>query len=251
MNRINNLDWIIHWLLKDMRQSVEIPSDLHEKQQLMRALMNIREPRPASSEFLKAQDAELQMQLQEKEPFEFQKKGISLWQGDITRLKVDAIVNAANAQMLGCFQPLHSCIDNCIHSAAGVQLREECNNIMKGRLLPTSHAVITKGYNLPAKYVIHTVGPIIADGKPTERQQEQLAECYRNCLKLAEEDRLRSVAFCCISTGVYHFPNEMAAETAVKTVREHLSDNSHSSLQTIVFNVFIDKDYDLYTRILS
>ena len=234
-----------------MRQSVEIPSDLHEKQQLMRALMNIREPRPASSEFLKAQDAELQMQLQEKEPFEFQKKGISLWQGDITRLKVDAIVNAANAQMLGCFQPLHSCIDNCIHSAAGVQLREECNNIMKGRLLPTSHAVITKGYNLPAKYVIHTVGPIIADGKPTERQQEQLAECYRNCLKLAEEDRLRSVAFCCISTGVYHFPNEMAAETAVKTVREHLSDNSHSSLQTIVFNVFIDKDYDLYTRILS
>ncbi len=234
-----------------MRQSVEIPSNLHEKQQLMRALMNIREPRQVSTEFLKAQDAELQMQLQEKEPIEIQKKGISLWQGDITRLKVDAIVNAANAQMLGCFQPLHSCIDNCIHSAAGVQLREECNNIMKGRLLPTSHAVITKGYNLPAKYVIHTVGPIIADGKPTERQQEQLAECYKNCLKLAEENRLRSVAFCCISTGVYHFPNEMAAETAVQTVREHLSDNPHSSLQTIVFNVFIDKDYDLYKRILG
>ena len=249
-----------------------IPATLKEKQQLMRALMNVRQPVPASEELLQAQDEELQQQREDKGVVTLEDvaaanfipeqsspiRGLSLftfhsslflWQGDITRLKVDAIVNAANAQMLGCWAPLHNCIDNCIHSAAGIQLRQECNCLMQaqGHDEPTGQAKLTLGYNLPAKYVIHTVGPIVPDGIPTQEQEAQLASCYRSCLDVAEEAGCESIAFCCISTGVFHFPNERAAEIAVETVSSY----PFRSLKTVVFNVFLDKDYEIYQRLLK
>ena len=274
MDRLDNLKNIIMYLMADEHISHQIPSSLEERQRMMRALMNVWssesiqaclegrvatnedevnvwEPRPISEDFLKMQDAELQMQCEDKGVVEIsditpQTSDILLWQGDITRLKVDAIVNAANAQALGCWAPLHNCIDNCIHSAAGIQLRKECADKMQGRLLATGDAIITKGYNLPAKHVIHTVGPIIPDGIPTMEQEEQLAQCYRSCLDLAEQNGLESIAFCCISTGVFHFPNEQAAKIAIETVKSY----PRHALKTIVFNVFLDKDRDIYQRLL-
>lgn len=217
-----------------------VPDTLHEKQLLLRALMNVWEPQPLSPEFLEAQDAELQAQLNDKRIVE---NVGNLWQGDITRLKVDAIVNAANSQGLGCWHPLHSCIDNAIHSAAGLQLRQACNDILRGRLINTGDAIITHGYNLPAKWVIHTVGPIIRHSVPTLEEERQLAQCYRSCLRLAEERGCRSIAFCCISTGEFHFPNRPAAEIAVETCRD--------TRLKVVFNVFKDTDYDIYRQLLN
>ena len=259
MDRLENLKNIIMYLMADNRVSHRIPSTLEERQRMMRALMNVWEPKAISNDFLTMQDAELQMQREDKgvvglenmaaansSLFTFH-SSLLLWQGDITRLKVDAIVNAANAQALGCWAPLHNCIDNCIHSAAGIQLRKACNDTMQGRLLATGNAFITKGYNLPAKHVIHTVGPIIPDGIPTKEQEEQLAQCYRSCLDLAEQNGLESIAFCCISTGVFHFPNELAARIAIETVKSY----PRHALKTIVFNVFLDKDRDIYQQLLE
>ena len=258
MDRLENLKNVIMYLMADNRVSHRIPSTLEERQRMMRALMNVWEPKAISNDFLTMQDAELQMQREDKgvvglenmaaansSLFTFH-SSLLLWQGDITRLKVDAIVNAANAQALGCWAPLHNGIDNCIHSAAGIQLRKECNDTMQGRLLATGNAFITKGYNLPAKHVIHTVGPIIPDGIPTKEQEEQLAQCYRSCLDLAEQNGLESIAFCCISTGVFHFPNELAARIAIETVKSY----PRHALKTIVFNVFLDKDRDIYQQLL-
>ena len=247
MDRLENLKNIIMYLMADEHVSHRIPSSLEERQRMMRALMNVWSPRPISEAFLKMQDAELQMQREDKGVVEVHDEGLTIWQGDITRLKLDAIVNAANAQALGCWAPLHNCIDNCIHSAAGIQLRKECADKMQGRLLATGDAFITKGYNLPAKHVIHTVGPIIPDGIPTKEQEEQLAACYRGCLDLAEKNGLESIAFCCISTGVFHFPNQRAAEIAIETVKSY----PRHSLKTIVFNVFLDKDHDIYEQLLG
>lgn len=251
MDRQENLKNIIMYLMADNRVNHQIPSSLEGRQRMMRALMNVWEPKAISEEFLKMQDAELQMQREDKGVVEIsditpQTSDIRLWQGDITRLKVDAIVNAANAQALGCWAPLHNCIDNCIHSAAGIQLRKECADKMQGLLLATGDAFITQGYNLPAKHVIHTVGPIIPDGIPTKEQEEQLAQCYRSCLDLAEENGLESIAFCCISTGVFHFPNQRAAEIAIETVRSY----PRHALKTIVFNVLLDKDRNIYQQLL-
>lgn len=242
MNRIENIDFLLSVLMHEQQVHTAMPATLPEKQRLMRALMNTRPPWPASDEFLAAQDRELQMQLQEKGVVEV---ASGLWQGDITRLKVDAIVNAANGQMLGCWHPLHACIDNCIHSAAGIQLRDECHRLMQGSELPTGEARITKAYNLPCKHVIHTVGPIVQDGRPTPEQREQLADCYRNCLGLAEANGCRSIAFCCISTGVFGYPNREAAEVAIETVKEY------NSTINVVFNVFKDNDYDIYRELLG
>ena len=275
MDRLERLKNIIKYLMDDEHVSYQIPSSLEERQRMMRALMNVWssesiqaclegrvatnedevnvwEPRPIAEDFLTMQDAELQMQREDKGVVEIsditpQTSDILLWQGDITRLKVEAIVNAANAQALGCWAPLHNCIDNCIHSAAGIQLRKECADKMQGRLLATGDAFITQGYNLPARYVIHTVGPIIPDGIPTKEQEEQLAQCYRSCLDLAEENGLESIAFCCISTGVFHFPNELAARIAIETVKSY----PRHALKTIVFNVFLDKDRDIYEQLLG
>ena len=261
MTRAENLDKILLQLSADHGFNGGLPKDLPQKQMMMRALMNTRQPVAATDDFLKAQDAELQLQNQDKGIVTIadiaEKNNCQLltddcqfllWQGDITRLKVDAIVNAANAQMLGCWHPLHKCIDNCIHSAAGVQLRQECYEIMRrqGHDEPTGTAKITMGYNLPAKHVIHTVGPIVAGDVPTAEQEKQLASCYRSCLEIAEENHLTSISFCCISTGVFRFPNRRAAEIAVATVREY----PHKWLKNIVFNVFLDKDYEIYRQLL-
>lgn len=239
VNRSENIDFCIRYLMEQNGVQADIPDTLHDKQQLLRTLMNIWEPQPLGGEFLVAQDAELQMQLQDKGVVE---PDGTLWKGDITRLKVDAIVNAANSRGLGCWHPLHGCIDNAIHSAAGLQLRQECSNILRGGEIATGDAIITPGYNLPAKYVIHTVGPIIATGIPTPEQERQLADCYRNCLRLAEEKGCRSIAFCCISTGEFRFPNLRAAKIAIQT--------NNQAIQ-VVFNVFKDIDYDIYSQLLG
>jgi len=271
---MNRLVFLIDYLINEDPQYSEmrIPEDLQGKRDLFRALRNVREPKPVSEEFLRLQDEELQEQLQEKgivelddcrdaihrvhQPVHRVRIGnteLLLWQGDITRLRVDAIVNAANAQMLGCFHPLHKCIDNAIHSATGVQLREECHRLMlrQGHQEPTGQAKITKAYNLPCKYVIHTVGPIIPDGIPTAFQKEQLASCYRNIMSCADENDLESVAFCCISTGEFRFPNQLAAEIAVQTVKDYLNAHPDCSVKQVVFNVFKDEDREIYQRIIK
>ena len=262
---MNRLDYLIDYLLKEDPQysEMEIPSDLQGKRELFRALRNVRWPKPISDEFLRLQDEELQEQLMEKGVVELNacrdgvhtvstNKQLLIWQGDITRLKVDAIVNAANSQMLGCFHPLHKCIDNAIHSAAGVQLREECHRLMlqQGHEEPTGQAKITKAYNLPCKHIIHTVGPIIPNGIPTEFQKEQLASCYRSIMACADENNLESVAFCCISTGEFRFPNQLAAEIAVRAVNDYLTEHPDCSVKQVVFNAFKDIDWDIYRRLL-
>ena len=263
---MNRLDYLIEYLLKENPEysAIEIPETEQGKRDLFRALRNVREPKPVSEEFLRLQDEELLAQLQEKGIVELNagrdamhcvstgKPQFIIWQGDITRLRVDAIVNAANAQMLGCFHPLHRCIDNAIHSAAGVQLREECHRLMlqQGHPEPTGRAKITKAYNLPCKYVIHTVGPIIPNGIPTTFQKEQLASCYHNIMACADENGLESVAFCCISTGEFRFPNQLAAEIAVQTVKDYLTAHPDCSVRQVVFNVFKGMDRDIYQRLL-
>ena len=266
MDRLENLNAIIRELMADEHVSHRIPSTLEECQRMMRALMNVWAPKEISADYLTMQDAELQQQAEDKgivnidDVAEANSKlstlnsQLFLWQGDITRLKVDAIVNAANSQMLGCWAPLHNCIDNCIHSAAGIQLRQECYEQMKaqGHDEQTGKAKITLGYNLPAKHVIHTVGPIIPQGLiPTKEEEEQLASCYQSCLDIAEANHLRSIAFCCISTGVFNFPNKRAAEIAHATVKEWLATHQSSSINQVIFNVFLDKDYDIYRRLLT
>ena len=251
---MNRLDCLIQYLINEDPQYAEmrISDNLQEKRDLFRALRNVRMPAPVGKEFLRLQDGELQAQLQEKGVVELPDVPMQIWQGDITRLKVDAIVNAANSQMLGCFHPLHKCIDNAIHSAAGVQLREECHQMMlrQGCEEPTGQAKITKAYNLPCEYVIHTVGPIIPNGIPTDFQKEQLASCYRSIMTCADKNNLESVAFCCISTGEFRFPNQLAAEIAVKTVTGYLSAHPNTSLKHIVFNVFKNVDKDIYQQLL-
>ena len=259
MDRLENLNAIIQGLMANEHVSHRIPFSLHEKQRMMRALMNVWEPQEVSAELLAMQDTELLQQAKDKSVVTIDSiaeansklstlnSQLFLWQGDITRLKVDAIVNAANAQGLGCWAPLHNCIDNCIHSAAGIQLRKECYDQLQGRLLKTGEAMITKGYNLPAKHVIHTVSPIIDMDSPTIEQEEQLAQCYRSCIDLAEQAGLESIAFCCISTGVFHFPNERAAEIAIETVKRY----PRQSVKTVEFNVFLDKDCEIYERLLG
>ncbi|MBP2663046.1 MAG: protein-ADP-ribose hydrolase [Firmicutes bacterium] len=246
-------------LLKELPQYKEqakaFIGNSNSERRLLRSLMNVRPPMPASEDFLMLQDTLLLLEREEigvvdaEELSTTANPRIVLWQGDITRLKADAIVNAANSAMLGCFVPCHGCIDNAIHSAAGVQLREECHRLMKeqGFEEPTGCAKITKGYNLPSKYVLHTVGPII-NGVLTQKSCDELANCYRACLSLASEHDLASVTFCCISTGEYHFPRQRAAEIAVQTVNDFLCANR--KIQKVVFNVFTQEDLFIYKSML-
>ncbi len=249
--------WLIRELLKEQKEyaGVEIPAQEQEQKRLLRSLCNVRPPRSVSREFLEVQDAYLQEETRRKgivrpEDTREMRKVIRLWQGDITRLAADAIVNAANSQMLGCFVPCHGCIDNAIHTAAGLQLRLECARIMgqQGREEPTGRAKITKAYNLPCRYVLHTVGPIIY-GSVTAEDRQLLASCYRSCLELAKRYDLENVAFCCISTGEFRFPNELAAEIAVSTAEEFLREEE--GRMEVIFNVFKDKDYEIYRRLLG
>ena len=259
MKRSEQIHYLNEALLEEMpqyrREAGRLPQDAESQRYFLRCLMNVREPRALSPRFLQAQDELLQAEREEKGivhvadlPAVPGDERIVLWQGDITRLDADAIVNAANAQLLGCFRPGHNCIDNVIHSAAGLQLREECASIMRaqGHEEPTGQAKITKGYNLPAKHVLHTVGPII-EGPLTEKDRELLASCYRSCLKLAEENRLKSVAFCCISTGVFRFPKEEAARIAVSTVRGYLE---KGTIEKVVFCVHGEENLRIYQNLL-
>lgn len=256
MTQDERLDYLLHCLLAERKEyaDIHVPDSILEKRHLLRSLMNVRPPVPASAEFLAVQDAYLQERLAERGVIRLgdlkpAQPGLYLWQGDITTLAVDAIVNAANSQMLGCFVPCHGCIDNAIHAYAGVQLRLECAGIMRkqGHEEETGTAKITKGYNLPCRHVLHTVGPII-HGSVTLTDQELLASCYRSCLDLATEYGLHSVAFCCISTGEFHFPNELAAQIAIQTVTDWHKQNSNQ--MEVIFNVFKDSDYEIYRRLL-
>ena len=265
------LDYLLEAFKKDSvrYQDLEVEDDYREKRMALRSLMNIRMPGQMSGDVLRVQDDFLSEEAKEKGivsleeiPTVAERYGnsnpfsdrISIWKGDITRLQVGAIVNAANSQMLGCFVPCHRCIDNAIHSAAGIELREECDHYMNRKRIqygysyeePTGQAVLTKGYNLPAKYVIHTVGPIVGGGL-TQKLKEDLKNCYLNVLKCCIEHKIRSVAFCCISTGEFHFPNDEAAKIAVKTVTEFLKEHA-AEFDRIIFNVFKDVDQELYEK---
>ncbi len=256
MTQTQRLLYMIDYLIHERadQEEIAVPADEAARKQLLRALMNIRMPKPVSKEFLTVQDAYLQQESRQKgivtlSDLEPMAEGIYLWQGDITRLRVDAIVNAANSALLGCFVPCHGCIDNAIHSAAGVQLRLECARIMNRQKTqePTGKAKLTKAYNLPSRYVLHTVGPIIYE-KVTEDDCALLADCYRSCLELAAAHQLKSIAFCCISTGEFRFPNQKAAEIAIETVQK-VQQERHSRME-VVFNVFKDEDAQIYKRLL-
>lgn len=234
---------------------MKIPQEEQEQKNLFRSLCNIRKPAPAGREFLEIQDAYLQEETRQKGITDFSgllpiQEGIYLWQGDITTLCCDAIVNAANSGMTGCYHPLHSCIDNQIHSFAGIQLRLACAGLMEkqGHEEETGQAKITPAFNLPCKYILHTVGPIIY-GKVTDTETELLSSCYRSCLALADGHGIKSLAFCCISTGEFHFPNSSAARVAVRTVKEYKR-QTHSRIE-VIFNVFKESDYEIYHRLLG
>ncbi len=249
--------YLINELKKEQRRyrSIQIPMSERDQKDLLRSLMNVREPGPVSEEVLSVQDAYLRKVNASKGIVTFAEMeaygtDLYLWKGDITRLGVGAIVNAANSRMTGCYQPCHNCIDNCIHTYAGMQLRLDCAQIIEeqGFEEPTGQAKITPAYNLPCDYVIHTVGPIVWDGILTKEHEHLLASCYRSCLELADKHQVPSIAFCCISTGVFMFPNQRAAEIAVETVK-HYKKESGSSIK-VVFNVFKDLDEALYRELL-
>lgn len=247
--------FLIQELLQENVQygDLEIPAGEAEQKQLLRGLMNVRLPRRIGREFLKVQDEYLQAETAAKGITELDdlnpvSEGLYIWQGDITTLRCDAIVNAANSGMTGCYVPNHRCIDNCIHSFSGIQLRIDCAEIMQmqGHEEETGKAKITKAYNLPCRYILHTVGPIIK-GSLTKADCELLAGCYCSCLELAAENHLESVAFCCISTGEFHFPNDKAAQIAVSTVKKFMQ--KETSVKKVIFNVFKDVDKEIYSRL--
>ena len=262
MTRTEQQERLIGMLLAESPQNqalaASFPSGDAARRRLLRSLMNVRPPRPLDRSFLQLQDMFLSAEREERGtvdadalPPAAQDRRLVLWQGDITRLKADAIVNAANSALLGCFVPCHGCIDNAIHSAAGLQLREACARLMEeqGYPEPAGRAKLTAGYNLPARYVLHTVGPIVR-GRVTRQDQKDLASCYRSCLALAAEHNLHSVAFCCISTGEFHFPNQEAARIAVDTVASFLNQQS-TSIRRVIFNVFKDLDAGIYRALLG
>lgn len=257
MTQIERRLFLIQELLKEQPKysKIEIPLSEQEQKVLLRALFNIRMPLPVNDAFLDVQNAYLQEEIHRKRvtrltDLQAIQQGLYLWQGDITTLACDAIVNAANSQMLGCFYPNHGCIDNAIHTFAGVQLRLACAELMRkqGHEEETGKAKITPAFNLPCRYVIHTVGPIIGE-QVTKSDKNALASCYRSCLELAEQNGVKSIAFCCISTGEFHFPNDKAAEIAVQTVKDFKS-QTHSEIE-VIFNVFKDIDYKIYRELLG
>lgn len=256
MTQPERLDFLIQELLRERSRfhDVSIPSDITQRKAFLRALLNVRPAMPAESEFLRIQDEYLQEEnktrgitsIEDVTPIY---NTLYLWRGDITTLRVDAIVNAANNQLLGCFIPCHGCIDNAIHTYSGVQLRLACDDIihMQGKE-ETGVAKITKAFNLPCKYVLHTVGPIITGGLTTNDCM-LLASCYRSCLTLAEQNHVDSIAFCCISTGEYHFPNKEAAEIAIYTVTQYIAETQ--SKMKVIFNVFKERDFAIYEQLLQ
>ena len=256
MTQDERLDCMLRYLLdeRDETRGLALPADPGEKRRLWRSLVNVRPPELIDGAYLRTEDAYLQEELRRKgvtrpDDLEPVQPGLCLWQGDITTLAADAIVNAANSRMLGCFVPCHGCIDNAIHTAAGVRLRLECARMMalSPGEEPPGRTRITNAHNLPCKYVLHTVGPIIY-GAVTPKDRALLASCYRSCLDLAARHGCRSVAFCCISTGEFHFPNELAAQIAIQTVRAWQQQNPDKI--EVIFNVFKDSDREIYRRLL-
>lgn len=256
MNQSERRIFLIQSLLKEQPEyrNMAVPTSANEQRMLLRGLMNIRAPGHVGADFLHVQDEYLQGEAAAKGITDAAdlipiRPRLYLWKGDITTLKCDAIVNAANSGMTGCYVPNHRCIDNAIHTFAGVELRQYCESMMEqqGYPEPTGRAKITPAFNLPCRYVLHTVGPVIED-RVTKRDEEMLASCYRSCLELAAEHSLESVAFCCISTGEFHFPNDLAAEIAVHTVTDFL--RCDTSIQKVIFNVFKDTDETIYERLL-
>ena len=268
MTQNERLDYLVEEFKKDSvrYRDLETPEDEAGKRQILRSLMNVRMPRRMHSRVVEVQDEYLKERIRENgivtlsdvptlahqgSSHAFADR-LSIWQGDITRLAVDAIVNAANSQMLGCFVPMHTCIDNCIHTFAGIQLRAECDrqmNLLRAKYgsdyeQPTAVPMLTEGYNLPAKHVVHIVGPIVQHGL-TPELEDDLAACYRNTLDLCAENDMKTVAFCCISTGVFHFPNKRAAEIAVQTVTAWLAEHP-DQMERVIFNVFKDEDKEYY-----
>ena len=257
MNQSEKRLFLIQSLLNE-RPSCQrqiVPADSERQKILLRGLISVRRPANIGADFLQVQDEYLQGETATKGVTDIAEltpiqPGLYLWQGDITTLKCDAIVNAANSGMTGCYIPNHRCIDNAIHTFAGVELRLACEELMEqqGYPEPTGQAKITPAFNLPCRYVLHTVGPII-DGRVTKENKELLASCYHSCLELAAENGLESVAFCCISTGEFHFPNEQAAQIAVETVKQFM--NTKTSVKKVIFNVFKDMDKEIYARLLG
>lgn len=271
MDQDERLDRLLRGFCEDSLDYKNLKVEKEERRNALRALMNLRMPGPLPEKLLQLQDEFLREEAREKGivtpeqiPSVKEQYGvfgrlaerISVWQGDITRLAADAVVNAANSGMLGCFVPCHRCIDNAIHSAAGVQLRQECFELMeKKRKLygadyeePTGGAEITLAYNLPANYVIHTVGPVV-HGSLSRSLEQDLRNCYQSCLKCASAHNIKSLAFCCISTGEFHFPNERAAEIAVKTTAAYLEE--HAEIEKVIFNVYKDCDLELYQSVIE
>ncbi len=266
------LDYLVEEFKMDSVECKDIktPKYTEGKRRMLRSLMNIRMPRNMSSEVIRVQDEYLKGCNEEKGIVTLSdipeiRNGLSIWQGDITRLAVDAIVNAANSRMLGCFVPMHTCIDNCIHTYAGIQLRAECNRQMNQLRIrygmdyeqPTAVPMLTDGYNLPAKKIVHIVGPIVSRGtgfasqyKLTPELERDLADCYRNTLDMCKENDLKTVAFCCISTGVFHFPNKRAGEIAVEAVTDWMNEHP-GEIERVIFNVFKEEDKDIYKDLLS
>lgn len=258
MTQDERREYLIQYLLKEEirfgRQ--KIPKDKQEQENLLRSLMNVRPPKPISEDFLRIQDEYLTERNMERgitdvadlKPVKSDPR-FYIWQGDITTLKCDAIVNACNSQMLGCFSPMHACIDNFIHTYAGIELRLKMHEIMsmQGHEEETGKAKITSAYNLPAKYILHTVGPVI-QWEVTREDEELLADCYRECLKLAADTGVESIAFCCLSTGVFRFPQQRAAEIATDTVKQFMDQDSR--IKKVIFNVFKDEDFEIYNAIL-
>ncbi|MDD2957175.1 MAG: protein-ADP-ribose hydrolase [Lachnospiraceae bacterium] len=249
--------FLITALLKEepKYKDMDIPKNTSEQKRLLRTLFNLRMPKKAGKDFIQIQDEYLREEIAGKGITDYGsiaplKEGIYLWRGDITTLRCDAIVNAANSQMLGCFCPCHGCIDNAIHTYAGIELRFACAQLMNEQQCgeSTGKAKITLAYNLPGKYVIHTVGPIVR-GKLTKNDEEQLSSCYISCLELAEKNNVKSIAFCCISTGEFHFPNDKAAKIAVDTVQEYKK-KTNSKIE-VIFNVFKQIDYEIYRELLG
>lgn len=260
MNHSEMVARMIEILLQEEPQysfyGANTPKEYRYQRLRLRGLMNLRAPGKLNPEFVRLQDQLLQDELFEKGVIDVMSlpgtgyPKIALYQGDITRLQADAIVNAANSQLLGCFVPGHNCIDNCIHSAAGLQLREECAALMakQNHEEKTGSAKITKGYNLPAKYVIHTVGPVV-DVRPTLQNQKDLASCYTSCLDVAVTYGLHSIVFPCISTGVFGYPQKEAATLAVKTVDWYMV--NHEDCPVVIFNTFKDEDQAIYNQLLN
>lgn len=256
MNKEQLVDKLLDYFINEDKRflNYKIPNSYKDKRKFLRGIVNLRKPYPLEEKILKLEDQLLQLELKEKviadsKDIPLIEDKISIWLGDITLLKVEAIVNACNSYLLGCFVPNHTCIDNAIHSFSGIRLRLKCNEIMQGKEEETGKAKITSAFNLPSDYVIHTVGPIVSKTL-TDKEINELKECYISCLELARHNNIKTIAFPSISTGVFKFPKDKASEIAVDTVRNYLK-KYPNTFDKVIFNVFTKEDKFYYVRLFK